>query len=65
MRRFTRLALGFSKKLDNRAAATAIYIARYNFARWHGMLKKTPAMAAGLTGHVWTWDEMLAEGESK
>jgi IS1 family transposase len=46
MRRFTRLALGFSKKLDNLAAATAIYVAHYNFARWHGTLKNAPAMAA-------------------
>jgi len=59
MRRFTRLALGFSKKLDNLAAATAIYIAHYNFCRWHGSLKMTPAMAARLTGHPWTLEELL------
>jgi hypothetical protein len=46
MRRFTRLALGFSKKLDNLAATTATYVAHYNFCRWHGSLKMTPAMAA-------------------
>jgi IS1 family transposase len=61
MRRFTRLALGFSKKLPNLAAATALYVAHYNFCRWHGSLKKTPAMAAGLTGHPWTVEELLAE----
>jgi hypothetical protein len=61
MRRFTRLALGFSKKLENLEAATALYIAHYNFCRWHGTLNKTPAMAAGLTGHPWTMEELLSE----
>jgi IS1 family transposase len=31
MRRFTRLALGFSKKLSNLAAATSLYLAHYHF----------------------------------
>jgi hypothetical protein len=48
MRRFTRLALGFSKKVENLAAATAIHVAVYNFCRMHGSLKCTPAMAAGV-----------------
>ena len=61
MRRFTRLALGFSKKLPNLAAATALYIAHYNFCRWHGSLKMTPAMAAKMTGHPWTMEELLTE----
>src|SRR5205814_3569457 len=61
MRRFTRLALGFSKKLPNLTAATALYVAHYNFCRWHGTLNKTPAMAAGLTGHQWTMIELLSE----
>jgi len=39
MRRFTRLALGFSKKLSNLSAATSLYVAHYNFCRWHGTLK--------------------------
>ena len=61
MRRFTRLALGFSKKLPNLAAATALYVAHYNYCRWHGSLKMTPAMAAKLTGHPWTMEELLNE----
>ena len=61
MRRFTRLALGFSKKLPNLAAATSLYVAHYNFCRWHGTINKTPAMAAGLTGHNWTMEELLTE----
>ena len=61
MRRFTRLSLGFSKKLENLAAAIALHIAYYNFCWVHGSLEGcTPAMAAGLEGHVWELDELLA-----
>jgi IS1 family transposase len=59
MRRFTRLALGFSKKLLNLEAATVLYVAHYNFCRVHGSLLGTPAMAARLTGHPWTLEELL------
>ena len=59
LRRFTRLALGFSKKLENLAACVALYVAHYNFCRPHGSLLGTPAMAAKLTGHPWTMEELL------
>jgi len=59
MRRLTRLALGFSKQLENLAAATALYLAYYNFCWLHGSLPGTPAMAARLTGHPWTLQELL------
>jgi len=52
MRRFTRLSLGFSKKLENLAATVALHIAYYNFCRVHSSLRVTPAMEAGLTDHV-------------
>jgi hypothetical protein len=32
----------------------------YNFCRVHGLLRITPAMAAGVTDHVWKLDELLA-----
>src|SRR5205823_4299668 len=56
LRRFTRLALGFSKKLDNLAAAVALYVGHYNYCRVHGSLKATPAMRAGIAGHPWTME---------
>ncbi len=31
MKRFARLGLGFSKKLENLAAATALHVAYFNF----------------------------------
>lgn len=58
MRRLTRLSLGFSKKLENLAAATALHVAHYNFCRVHGTLGKTPAMAADVTNDVWTLEEL-------
>jgi len=33
LRRFTRLALGFSKKLETLIACIALYVAHYNFCR--------------------------------
>lgn len=59
MRRFTRLTNGFSKKIENHAAMVAIYAVHYNFVRIHKSLRITPAMAAGLTDHVWTVAELL------
>jgi IS1 family transposase len=60
IRRFTRLTNAFSKKIENHAAAVAIWFMYYNFARVHTTLRVTPAMEAGLTDHVWTIEEMCA-----
>jgi IS1 family transposase len=60
IKRFTRLTLGFSKKLENLAAAVALHVAHYNFCRVHSTTRVTPAMAAGVTDHVWELDELLA-----
>jgi transposase-like protein/IS1 family transposase len=59
LRRFTRLALGFSKKFENLRATVALYIAWYNFCRVHQTLGKTPAMAAGISDRVWTIEQLL------
>jgi IS1 family transposase len=59
MRRFTRLTNAFSKKIENHMAATAIYFMHYNFARIHKSLRVTPAMAAGVSDHVWSLEEMI------
>ena len=60
MRRFTRLTNGFSKKLESHAAAVALWIAFYNLCRVHETLRCTPAMALGVTDHIWTIAELLA-----
>jgi hypothetical protein len=59
MRRFTRLTNAFSKKVENLRAAVALHFAHYNFVRIHSSLRVTPAMAAGVTDHVWGIEEIL------
>ncbi|MCH8830269.1 MAG: hypothetical protein IID45_11895 [Planctomycetes bacterium] len=65
MRRFTRLALGFSKKLENLEAAVQLFLAYYNFC-WRprengnsGRLRPSPAVMAGITDHVWSIDDLF------
>jgi IS1 family transposase len=64
MRRFTRLTNGFSRKIENLAAAVSLHFCHYNFARPHKTLKerypRTPAMAAGVADHIWTLEEIAA-----
>lgn len=66
MRRFTRLTNAFSKKAKNHAHAVSLNFMHYNYCRPHQTLTKaangiktTPAMASGLTDHVWTVEEIL------
>lgn len=59
MRRFTWLTNGFSKKLDNHIYALALYIVHYNFCRVHKSLKVSPAMAAGVSDTLWSFDNIL------
>jgi IS1 family transposase len=58
-RRFTRLTNGFSKKLDCHVAAVALYVAHYNLCRVHETLRTTPAVALGITNHVWSIGELI------
>lgn len=61
MRRFTRLTNAFSKKLDNHIHALSLYFVFYNFCRIHKTLKVSPAMAAGVTDRLWSFDDVLAK----
>lgn len=63
IRRFTRLTNGFSKKLDNLKAACALHFAYYNYCRTHQTLRCTPAMEAGLTDHIWTIKDLMADSQ--
>lgn len=58
-RRFTRLTNAFSKKLENHAAAVALYVAHYNFCCVHETLRLTPAMQLGVTDHIWSIGELV------
>lgn len=66
VKRFARLTNAFSKKLENHAAACALFVAYYNFV-WRtrhtdqsgkpGKLRPTAAMMAKVTDHLWTFEE--------
>jgi transposase-like protein len=64
LRRLTRLTNGFSKRVQGLTAALWLYFAHYNFVRIHGTLRVTPAMAVGVTDHLWTIEELLNAGAS-
>lgn len=59
-RRFTRLTLGYSKKIEYLIHSINLMVFHFNFVRVHGTHKQTPAQAAKLTDHVWSFDELLS-----
>ncbi|MGO9991135.1 MAG: IS1 family transposase [Steroidobacteraceae bacterium] len=60
MRRFTRLTNAFSKKIENHGHAIALHFMWYNFGRIHKTLRVTPAMAASVSDHVWSLEDIAA-----
>jgi hypothetical protein len=60
MRRYTRLSNGFSRKLENHAAAVALNYFAYNFIKIHRTLRMPPAMAAGVTDRLWDVNDLVA-----
>lgn len=60
MRRFTRLTNGFSKRIEAHVNAVALHFVYYNFCRIHKSLRVTPAMAAGLTTKLMSFDDICA-----
>lgn len=67
IRRLTRLTNAHSKKIENHKHAISLYFMHYNFCRKHETLTKaaggihtTPAMAAGVSDHVWKLAEIVA-----
>lgn len=59
LRRFMRLTNEFSKKWENHWAAVTCWFVFYNFCRAHKSIRMTPAIAAGITDHVWSVRELL------
>lgn len=43
----------------------AIYAVWYNWMRIHKTLRVTPAMAAGLTDRIWSWEDIIATMDSQ
>jgi IS1 family transposase len=60
IRRFTRLTNAFSKRVENHMHAVALHYMHYNFVRIHKSLRMTPAMAAGVTEHLWEIEDIVA-----
>jgi len=60
MRRFTRLTNAFSKKMKNLGHAVTLHFMYYNFCRIHQTLRVTPAMAAGVTDHLWEIEDIIS-----
>ncbi len=57
-RRYTRLTNAFSKKVENHAHHLALHFMYYNYARQHQTLRVSPAMAAGVTDHLWSVEDI-------
>jgi hypothetical protein len=55
------LTNAYSKKLRNHAAAISLHVGFYNYVRVHESLRITPAMAVGVTDHVWTIGELISK----
>jgi hypothetical protein len=64
MRRYARLSNGFSRKLENHAATTALKYFTYNFIKIDRTLRMSPAMAAGVTERLWDVNDLVALWES-
>lgn len=58
-RRFTRLTLGYSKKLENLRHSVALFVCYWNWCWKHTTTGQTPAQASKLTDHVWTVAELI------
>ncbi len=59
IRRFTRLTNAFSKKWENHWAAVALLVRVLQLLPRSQVAASTPAMAAGITDHVWSVRELL------
>ena len=59
-KRFARLGLGWSRKLENHRHAIALFVATYNFCKVHSTTGTTPAHGAGLADEPWTVERLLA-----
>ena len=58
-RRLTRLTNGFSRKVENLEHSMDVGFMVYNFVKIHGSLRVSPAMAAGVTDHLWSYEEVI------
>jgi IS1 family transposase len=58
-RRYTRLTNSFSRKWQNHVHMLALGFAAYNFCKQHKAHKLSPAMAAGVTDKLWSFEDIV------
>jgi hypothetical protein len=58
-RRFTRLTNAFSKKLENLEHSVALHFFAYNFITRHGAIRMPPALKAGVSRDVWSYEQLV------
>lgn len=58
-RRYARRTNAHSKKIDNHCRGVALHFFFYNFCRKHISIKTSPAVAAGVTDHIWSAADVL------
>jgi hypothetical protein len=51
---------GFSRKMENHAAAVSLNYFACNFIKIHRTLRVRPAMAAGVTDRLWSVEDLVA-----
>jgi IS1 family transposase len=59
-KRYARLTMAFSKKMENHIAAFALHTMFHNFVKISSAHKMSPAMAAGVTGKLWEMSDLVA-----
>lgn len=60
-KRFSRLGLGYSRKLANHRHAISLFVACYNFCKVHSTLGTTPANALKITSEPWSIERLIEE----
>ncbi len=63
-KRFVRLGLGWSRKLENHRFAISLFVCAHNFCKVHSTLGCTPAVGMKLTDHTWTVEELIDRASS-
>lgn len=58
-KRFARLGLGWSRKLENHRHAIALFVAAYNFCKVHSTTGTSPAHGAGIADGPWTVEQLI------
>lgn len=59
-KRYARLTLAFSKKVENHVYAFALHTMYHNFVKIHGTHRQSPAQAAGVDSRLWEVADVVA-----